>query len=143
MVVAGSQRMGPICMPGTMQGCPEALAPKSAMPPLFPLPLCRHTNEAHPLDNNLLRDVWHGRKGLQQHDFLLGQQGRGVHIQSLAGTSRRQEAAVAGSTFAPSPYGDAKHVPLQICRGLAKGHLFLGFLRSFDKAILLSTGQGA
>lgn len=75
MVVAGSQRMGPICMPGTMQGCPEALAPKSAMPPLFPLPPCRHTNEAHSLDNNLLRDVWHGREGLQQHDFLLGQQG--------------------------------------------------------------------
>jgi hypothetical protein len=66
MVVAGSQRMGPICMPGTMQGCPEALAPKSAMPPLFPLPPCRHTKDAHPFDN-LLDDVWHGRESLQQH----------------------------------------------------------------------------
>ena len=53
MVVAGSQRMGPMAMPGTMPGAPlgpELPAANSAMPPLLLRPNYKDTStlvEAH------------------------------------------------------------------------------------------------
>ncbi len=44
MVVAGSQRMGPMGIPGTML---EPPAPKSVMPPLLALPACTPCPQAH------------------------------------------------------------------------------------------------
>ncbi len=54
MVVAGSQRMGPMAMPGSMPLGPELPAPNSAMPPLFPRPNC--TKHMHPQKTCLRRE---------------------------------------------------------------------------------------
>ena len=142
MVVAGSQRMGPICMPGTMQGCPEALAPKSAMPPLFPLPPCRHTNEAHPLDNNLLRDVWHGREGSSMTSCWDSRAEKSTS-RALPGHPGGRGPLWQVVPSHPAHMEMQNMFPCKLQQALQRDICSSAVCDPFDKAILLSTGQGA